>query len=806
MGITSTAHLLLIILSCFTSSLVVSNAARVRLLEAVPTASFAPNTAVCDAGRLGSQGLDVTKLGYCDKSLSYYDRVKALVDGMTLDEKVGQLGDRAAGVARLGLPPYLWWSEALHGVSSTGHGTFFNATVPGATSFPTVIVTAASFNETLWKTIGQVVSNEARAMFNLGNTGLTFWSPNINVVRDPRWGRVMETPGEDPFVVARYSVNFVRGLQDLEGAETATDLNSRPLKTAACCKHYAAYDLENWLGVDRWHFNANVTEQDMLETFSYPFEICVREGDASSAMCSFNRVNGIPVCADPKLMKQNMRDEWGLHGYIVSDCDSIEVIVDGQKWLGDTEVDAVAQVMKAGLDLDCGKYYTNFGKAAVEQGKIKESDIDNALKNLYAVLMRLGYFDGMPMFDSLGKQDICSADNMELAADAARQGIVLLKNNATLPFTNVKTLAVVGPHANATDAMIGNYAGVPCKYTSPFDGLSKYAQVTYEPGCDIACKNESLIFKAMQASMNADATVILVGLDTSMEREGVDRVDLNLPGYQTQLINQVAMVSKGPVVLVVLTAGVLDIGFAKDNPNINAIIWAGYPGQEGGQAIADILFGKYNPGGRLPLTWYQANYVDQVPMTSMLLRPDDTLGYPGRTYKFFNGTTVYPFGYGLSYSTYNYTLPLTSPRSVNIKLGKLQHCRDLTFNEGAFRPACPAVLVEDTACEEELEFEVDVFNNGTMDGSHVVMVYSTPPAGIARTHAKKVIGFQRVFVQAGESTTVKFTFNVCKSLSIVEYNGYTLLPSGGHTITVDNGLDGLTFPFQVNFVADEESA
>ncbi|KAK9147121.1 hypothetical protein Sjap_007024 [Stephania japonica] len=751
MGITSTtAHLLFILSCCFTSLV----AARVKLLEAVPTASFAPNTAVCDAGRLGSQGLDVTKLGYCEKSLSYYDRAKMLVDGMTLDEKVQQLGDRAAGVARLGLPPYLWWSEALHGVSDTGHGTVFNATVPGATSFPTVIVTAATFNESLWKTIGQVVSTEARAMFNLGNTGLTFWSPNINVVRDPRWGRVMETPGEDPFVVARYSVNYVRGLQDLEGAETATDLNSRPLKTAACCKHYAAYDLDNWLGVDRWHFNANVTEQDMSETFSYPFEICVREGDASSAMCSFNRVNGIPVCADPKLMKQSMRDEWGLHGYIVSDCDSIEVIVDGQKWLGDTEVDAVAQVMKAGLDLDCGKYYTNFGKAAVEQGKIKESDIDNALKNLYVVLMRLGYFDGMPMFDSLGKQDICSADNMELAAEAARQGIVLLKNNATLPFTNVNTLAVVGPHANATDAMIGNYAG----------------------------------------------------LDTSQEREGVDRVDLNLPGYQTQLINQVAMVSKGPVVLVVLTAGVLDIGFARDNPNIDAIIWAGYPGQEGGQAIADILFGKYNPGGRLPLTWYQANYVDQVPMTSMLLRPDDTLGYPGRTYKFFNGTTVYPFGYGLSYSTYNYTIPFTSPRSVNIKLGKLQHCRDLTFNDGAFRPACPAVLVEDTACEEEFDFEVDVFNNGTMDGAHVVMVYSTPPSGIARTHAKKVIGFQRVFVPAGQTTTVKFTFNVCKSLSIVDYNAYTLLPSGGHTITVDNGLDGLTFPFQVNFVADEDTA
>ncbi|XP_009603776.1 beta-xylosidase/alpha-L-arabinofuranosidase 1-like isoform X1 [Nicotiana tomentosiformis] len=761
---------------------------------------------VCDTSRFAKLGLDMNDFAYCDMSLPYAVRVKDLIDRMTLSEKARQTGDTAFGVARIGLPKYEWWSEALHGVSNVGQyyslASFFDKVVPGATSFPTVITTTASFNESLWKAIGQAVSTEARAMFNLGHAGLTFWSPNINVVRDPRWGRVLETPGEDPFVVGKYASNYVRGLQDVEGTENAKDLNSRPLKVAACCKHYAAYDVDNWLGVDRYHFDSRVTEQDMMETFLKPFEMCVKEGDVTSVMCSYNRINGIPACADPKLLKGKIRGDWDLHGYIVSDCDSIDVMLHGHKWLGDEPEDAVAQGLKAGLDLDCGNYYTNYAGNAVVQGKVKESEIDESLTNLYFVLMRLGFFDGSPKFEKLGKEQICSKENIELATQAAREGIVLLKNeDQVLPLNSkkVKTIAIVGPHANASSAMIGNYAGIPCKITTPIHGFSLYSKVDYKAGCgEILCKNESLIFPAMKAAKKADATVLVVGLDLSVEAESLDRVDLLLPGYQTQLINQVAQVSKGPVILVIMSAGGVDISFAKNNPKIKSIIWAGYPGEEGGRAIADVVFGSYNPGGKLPLTWHENSYVDMLPMTSMPLRPIDNLGYPGRTYKFYNGSIVYPFGYGISYTNFTYNL-LSARQKIQVKLNKFQHCRDLNYTAGTHVPPCPAVSIDDLECGDDLNFDfsIEVENIGKKDGSDVLMVYWIPPEDIAEAPLKQLIGFKKVFVKIGEKKKVDFVLNACKSLGIVNYRAYNLLAAGGHNFVIGNGK--LSFPVQVSF-------
>ncbi|KAJ6377920.1 hypothetical protein OIU78_028195 [Salix suchowensis] len=693
----------------FLCCLVLSTGARVnhRILssstlgldDATPTGSNF--TFVCDPARYSSLGLEASNFAFCDTSLSYEVRAMDLVNQMTLTEKVHQLGNKAYGVPRLGLAAYEWWSEALHGVSNVGPGTFFDDLIPGSTSFPTVITTAAAFNESLWKVIGQAVSTEARAMYNLGRAGLTYWSPNINVVRDPRWGRAIETPGEDPYVVGRYAVNYVRGLQDVEGSENYTDPNSRPLKVSSCCKHYAAYDVDNWKGVERYTFDARVSEQDMVETFLRPFEMCVKDGDVSSIMCSYNRVNGIPTCADPKLLNQTIRGDWDLHGYIVSDCDSLQVMVDDHKWLGDTKEDAVAQTLKAGLDLDCGDYYTDNVEAAVRQGKVREADIDKSLNFLYV-------------------------ENIELATEAAREGTVLLKNeNNSLPFSidKVKTLAVVGPHSNATSAMIGNYAGIPCQIITPIDGLSKFAKVDYQMGCsDVACKNESFIFPAMEAAKKADATIIFAGIDLSVEAESLDRDDLLLPGYQTQLINQVASVANGP-------------------------------------------------GGRLPLTWHEADYVDMLPMTSMPLRPIDSLGYPGRTYKFFNGSTVYPFGYGLSYTQFTYNLT-SSTRSLDIKLEKYQYCHDLGY-------------------------KIEVQNVGTKDGSEVVIVYAKPPEGIDASYIKQVIGFQRVFVPAGGSEKVKFEFSASKSLQVVDFDAYSVLPSGGHTIMIGDGI--ISFPVHINF-------
>ncbi|XP_058077572.1 probable beta-D-xylosidase 5, partial [Magnolia sinica] len=454
-----------------------------------------------------------------------------------------------------------------------------------------------------------------------------------------------------------------------------------------------------------------------------------------------------------------------------------------------------------GLDLDCGDFYPKYTKPAIDQGKVRESDVDKALKNLYIVLMRLGYFDGSPQYKDLGKDDVCSEEHIELAADSARQGIVLLKNNNLLPLspTKYKKLAVVGPQANATKAMIGNYAGIPCRYVSPLEGLSKYAEVDYKMGCDqIICRNETFIFHAVEASKHSDATIIFVGLDLSVENEGLDRTNLVLPGYQTQLIREIADAAKSPVIVVVLSAGGVDINFAKNNGKIGAILWAGYPGEEGGRAIADVIFGKYNPGGRLPVTWYTQDYVDKLPMTSMQLRPNDALGYPGRTYKFFNGSTVYPFGYGLSYTHFDYSIK-SSRRSLVTKKGPYQHCHALHYKSDAYVPPCPSLLVEDTKCDQTIDFEIEVHNNGTIDGSHVLMVYSIPPADYVGAPAKQLVGFQRVFVRAGRSVTAKFSLDACKTLSMVTDTAYIVLPWGEHTIQVGDGDGAVTFPVEVSF-------
>ncbi|OMO75892.1 hypothetical protein COLO4_25847 [Corchorus olitorius] len=728
---------------------------------------------VCNPERFYGLSMNMSELAFCDKSLPYEVRAKDLIDRMTLREKALQLGHKTPGVPRLGLPRYNWWSEGLHGVSFIGNGTNFTDIIPTATSFPTVIHTTASFNKSLWKTIGKAVSTEARAFHNVQQGGLSFWSPVINPVRDPRWGRTTETPGEDPFVVGVYATNYVRGLQDIEGQEQTEDPASRPLKVSACCKHYAAYDVDNWKGVIRESYDAQVAEQDMVETFVRPFEMCVKDGEASSVMCSYNKVNGIPTCADPVLLKETIRQEWKFNGYIVADCDAVEVMVDKHHWLNDKPEDAVAQTLKAGLDLDCGDYFPDHLENSVKQGKVKESEMDKALKYLYVVLMRLGFFDGSdPSLMKIGKNEVCSKEHIELAAEAAREGIVLLKNDAsTLPLSPdaFKSLAVIGPNANVTRVMLGNYeAAFPCRYVTPIEGLSAFAHVIYENGCEnTACNDNKTFPQAVSAAKRADATILIMGSDRQIEEESRDRETLLLPGLQKELITQVTSNSKGPVILVLMTAGGFDISFAVKDPKIKGILWVGHPGQE---------------GGRLPITWYQADYVDKLPMTSMPLRPIASQGYPGRTYKFFNGTTVFPFGYGLSYTTFSYKVTTPPKVSLDIQLDRLQHCHNLEYTDKSLENSCPSVVVNDLTCQERVSFEVEVKNEGDISGSEVIMVYSKPPEGIVGTHIKQVVDFERVFVPAKQSRKVKFDLDLCKSFSIVDDRAYTVLPSGLHKI------------------------
>lgn len=721
-------------------------------------------------------------LRFCRVALPIHVRVRDLIGQLTLQEKIRLLVNNAAAVPRLGIQGYEWWSEALHGVSNVGPGTRFGGAFPGATSFPQVITTAASFNSSLWEEIGRVVSDEARAMYNGGMAGLTYWSPNVNVFRDPRWGRGQETPGEDPVMAGKYAASYVRGLQGNVGNR---------LKVAASCKHYTAYDLDNWNGVDRYHFNARVSKQDLEDTYNVPFKACVVDGKVASVMCSYNQVNGVPTCADPNLLKNTIRGQWRLNGYIVSDCDSVGVLYENQHYTTTPE-DAAADTIRAGLDLDCGPFLAVHTEAAIRGGKIAEAEVDLALANTITVQMRLGMFDGEPSaqpYGNLGPRDVCTPAHQQLALEAARQGIVLLKNQGqALPLSarRHRLVAVIGPNSDVTVTMIGNYAGVACGYTSPFQGIGRYSRTVHQPGCvGVACTSNQLFGRAEVAARHADATVLVMGLDQSIEAEFRDRTGLLLPGHQQELVSRVAMASRGPTILVLMSGGPIDVSFAKNDPRVAAIVWAGYPGQAGGQAIADVLFGTVNPGGKLPVTWYPQEYVAKVPMTNMNMRANPAKGYPGRTYRFYKGPVVYPFGYGMSYTSYRHSL-VKAPTQVSVPVASLSAAyRNSSLLSAGIRAAhvnCNAA---------SLGIHVNIENTGSMDGTHTLLVFSAPPEG-KWSPARQLIGFEKVHVSAGSQRRVRIDVRVCEHLSVVDEFGIRRIPIGEHKLHVGDVEHSMT--------------
>lgn len=739
------------------------------LLLLAPTSWAARVPFACDPRSGLTRGLR-----FCRVALPIHVRVRDLIGQLTLQEKIRLLVNNAAAVPRLGIQGYEWWSEALHGVSNVGPGTRFGGAFPGATSFPQVITTAASFNSSLWEEIGRVVSDEARAMYNGGMAGLTYWSPNVNVFRDPRWGRGQETPGEDPVMAGKYAASYVRGLQGNVGNR---------LKVAASCKHYTAYDLDNWNGVDRYHFNARVSKQDLEDTYNVPFKACVVDGKVASVMCSYNQVNGVPTCADPNLLKNTIRGQWRLNGYIVSDCDSVGVLYENQHYTTTPE-DAAADTIRAGLDLDCGPFLAVHTEAAIRGGKMAEAEVDLALANTITVQMRLGMFDGEPSaqpYGNLGPRDVCTPAHQQLALEAARQGIVLLKNQGqALPLSarRHRLVAVIGPNSDVTVTMIGNYAGVACGYTSPFQGIGRYSRTVHQPGCvGVACTSNQLFGRAEVAARHADATVLVMGLDQSIEAEFRDRTGLLLPGHQQELVSRVAMASRGPTILVLMSGGPIDVSFAKNDPRVAAIVWAGYPGQAGGQAIADVLFGTVNPGGKLPVTWYPQEYVAKVPMTNMNMRANPAKGYPGRTYRFYKGPVVYPFGYGMSYTSYRHSL-VKAPTQVSVPVASLSAAyRNSSLLSAGIRAAhvnCDAA---------SLGIHVNIENTGSMDGTHTLLVFSAPPEG-KWSPVRQLIGFEKVHVSAGSQRRVRIDVRVCEHLSVVDEFGIRRIPIGEHKLHV----------------------
>ncbi|XP_068656504.1 probable beta-D-xylosidase 6 [Aristolochia californica] len=731
---------------------------------------------------------------FCNTSLSIPTRAQSLISFLTLKEKIAQLSNGAGRISRLGIPAYEWWSESLHGIAINGPGVAFNGSIKTATSFPQVLVTAAAFNRSLWFEIAKAIGVEARAMYNEGQAGLTFWAPNINIFRDPRWGRGQETPGEDPVVTAAYAVEYVKGFEGqswgeeyrekraLEGTESGG-----ALMLSACCKHFTAYDLEKWRNFSRYTFNAEVTKQDLEDTYQPPFRSCIQEGRASCLMCSYNQVNGIPACARRDLLDQ-VRNEWGFKGYITSDCDAVAIIYEDQKYAHSAE-DAIADVLKAGMDINCGTYLLRHTESAVKKGKVLEKDIDRALFNLFSVQLRLGLFDGNPLqkqFGKLGTADVCTEQHRQLALEAARQGIVLLKNdNKFLPLdkSTVGSLVVIGPAANDTSKLGGGYTGYPCRPVSLYEGQRAYVKKTlFARGCfNVSCESVAGFTEAIHVAQKADYVMVVAGLDLTQETEGLDRVSLLLPGKQMELISAIANVSRRPLILVLMGGGPMDVSFAKDDPRIACILWVGYPGEVGGQAAADVVHGAFNPGGRLPVTWYPESFT-RIPMNDMNMRANSTRDYPGRTYRFYTGDIIYGFGHGLSYSTVSYRF-LSVPDRVSL-LGSLVQT-DFSKRSVYGRRGLPDfVLVDEVASCEALKFYIhfSVANNGDMDGSHVVMLFSRVGRGFEGAPTKQLIGFTRVHTEAYKATEASLLVDTCKQLSLVNDQGTRILPLGSHTL------------------------
>ncbi|VAH34282.1 unnamed protein product [Triticum turgidum subsp. durum] len=537
------------------------------------------------------------------------------------------------------------------------------------------------------------------------------------------------------------------------------------------------------------HLQCRVNAQDFEDTYEPPFKSCIQEGRASCLMCSYNQVNGVPACARKDLL-QKIRDEWGFKGYIVSDCDAVAIIHENQTYTSSGE-DSVAIVLKAGMDVNCGSFLIRHTKSAIEKGKIQEEDINHVLYNLFSVQLRLGLFEKTSenqWFTRLGPSNVCTKEHRELAAEAVRQGTVLLKNdNSFLPLkrSEVSHIAIIGAAANDAYIMGGDYTGVPCDPITFLKGMQAFVpQTTVAGGCkNVSCDSTDGFGEAIEVAKRADIVVVIAGLNLTQETEDLDRVTLLLPGKQQDLVNIIAGVTKKPIVLVITGGGPVDVSFAKQDPRIASVLWIGYPGEVGGQVLPEILFGEYNPGGKLTMTWYPESFT-AVPMTDMNMRADPSRGYPGRTYRFYTGDVVYGFGHGLSYTKYSYNF-LQGPNRISLSQSPVP---GLISRKPAYtrRDGLDYVQVEDIASCESLVFSVhiSVTNEGAMDGSHAVLLFTRSKLRVPGFPLKQLVGFERVYTAAGRSTNVEIKVDPCKHMSAANTEGRRVLLLGSHHVMV----------------------
>jgi beta-glucosidase len=669
-------------------------------------------------------------------------RVDDVVSRLTLDEKIGQLVHDAPAVPRLGIPAYNWWNECLHGVARAGM----------ATVFPQAIGLAATFHTALVRRVAVAISDEARAKHHQALRqggggqyfGLTFWSPNVNIFRDPRWGRGQETYGEDPYLTASMAVAFVKGLQGDD---------PRYLKAIATPKHFAVHSGRE---ADRHRFDAVVSQRDLRETYLPAFWACVREAKAASIMAAYNCVNGEPCCASPTLLQKILREEWGFDGYVVSDCDAVYDIHAGHRATrGPSE--SVATALSSGCDLNCGQSYRAL-RQALGRALVDEAAINRAVKRLFRARFMLGMFDPPDRVPhaAVSPAVVGSLEHRALSLHAARESIVLLKNDGDLlPLDKeTRSLAVVGPNAESLAALLGNYTGYPRSYITPLmgilDAVSVGTQVQYTRGCTWTGGSGG-VRAAVNAAQQADVVIAVMGLTAQMEgEEGAapqsedrgDRVHLGLPEVQEELLRELHATGT-PVVLVLMSGGPLTVNWA--DRELPAILQAWYPGQEGGRAIADVLFGDVSPAGRMPVTCVRS--LDQLPLFG-------SYDMAGRTYRFMEEEPLYRFGYGLGYTTFEYS---------NLRLS------DTTVTR-----------------ERGVKLLVDVTNTGERPGDEVAQVYVKALSPSVPAPLLSLQGFRRARLWPGEKRTVAFSL-LPRQFALYDDDGRPFMDSCRFALFVGGG-------------------
>lgn len=655
-------------------------------------------------------------------------RAKELVAQMTLEEKAAQLKYDAPAVKRLGIPAYNWWSEGLHGVARAGT----------ATIYPQAIGLAASFDRKLIQKVADQIATECRAKYNAYSAegdrdiykGLTLWSPNINIFRDPRWGRGQETYGEDPYLTKELGKAFVHGLQG----------DGKYLKTAACAKHYIVHSGPE---ANRHEFDAKATPKDMEETYFPAFEALVKEAGVEAVMGAYNRTNGEPCCGSKTLIQQNLREKWGFEGHFVSDCWAIKDFHEGHM-VTRTPVESAAMALDAGCDLNCGNTYLRILQA-YEQGLVTEEQITQAAERLMTTRFMLGMFDPDNEYNKIPYEVVECREHLETAEEMAAKGVVLLKNTGILPLdkSKIKTIGVIGPNAGSRTALIGNYHGTASEYVTLLEGIRREAgdelRILYSVGChiekdrtEVLAWRQDRLSEARIVAKHSDVVILNLGLNELLEGEegdegnayaSGDKEDLQLPKVQRELMEEVVKIGK-PVILCVSSGSAMDLCYAEEH--CDAILQLWYPGAQGGKSVADILFGKRSPSGKLPITFYRS--LDALP-------DFEDYSMKNRTYRYMRQEeALYPFGYGLTYGKI----------SVN---------------------AAEVVRGTDGPC-----IRATVKNTGAAATDEVLQIYIKNLDSPYAEENYHLCGFQRIFTEPGQEKTLEIPIEA-RDFTVVDENG-----------------------------------